>query len=97
MNRDGQAPGRRAERLLVAVDVPGSVGLPADSVDSKARVRLRNDGGKQIARGELHFAYHVKDPDATEVTFAWTDGSGDHTASQRFSNEDTWKVPTGRA
>jgi hypothetical protein len=66
---------------------------------AKVRVRFRNDGGKAVARGELHLVYRVPDRDATDVTFAWTDDAGEHTAKHSFdgsSEEKSWAVPTGK-
>jgi hypothetical protein len=73
--------------------------LPKDSTASKVRVRFRNDGGKAIARAELHLAYGVKNPDATEVTFTWSDDLGPHSASHKFAGAEAntpWKLPTGK-
>jgi hypothetical protein len=67
---------------------------------STVRVRFRNNGGKQYARAEVHLAYRVAKPDATDVSFAWTDDGGDHTATHRFTGatgEQLWTVPTGKA
>jgi hypothetical protein len=66
---------------------------------STVRVRFRNNGGKQIARAELHLAYRTQGTDKTHVTFAWSDDSGDHTASHAFTGaagEKAWNVPTGK-
>ena len=65
---------------------------------TKVRVRFRNDGGKAVARAELHLAYRVADPDPTEVTFAWTDAGGNQTAKHTFgrANGESWVVPTGK-
>ena len=63
------------------------------------RVRFRNNGGKQYARAEVHAAYQVAKTDATDVRFAWTDDSGVHTESHRFTgaaSEPLWTVPTGK-
>jgi hypothetical protein len=72
------------------------------ALDGKAagvRVRFRNSGGKQYARAEVHVAYKLPKTDATEVTFAWTDDAGDHTAAHTFggkAGEEPWAVPTGK-
>ena len=66
---------------------------------SKVRVRFRNDGGKAVARAEVHLAYQVPVMDPTEVTFAWADNAGDHTARRSFTgspDEKPWPVPTGK-
>ena len=37
--------------------------------------------------------------DATELTFAWTDDAGSHTAARTFTDapdEKPWKIPTGK-
>lgn len=62
---------------------------------SKVRVRFRNDGGKAVARAEVHLAYRVPDPDRTEVTFAWAEGGRERTAAHTFAGEGSWAVPTG--
>jgi hypothetical protein len=77
----------------------GSLDLPKDSATSKVRVRFRNDGGKAIARAEMHLAYGVKNADATEVAFAWSDDTGTHSATHRFAGKDAdkpWQIPTGK-
>jgi hypothetical protein len=77
----------------------GSAAQPSIRGTSKVRVRFRNDGGKPIARAELHLVYRVPNHDPTAVTFAWTDDAGDHTASHRFigaRGEPGWVVPTGK-
>lgn len=66
---------------------------------TKVRVRFRNDGGKAVARAEVHLAYRVPSTDATDVTFAWTDDAGEHTATHAFAGsprEKPWPVPTGK-
>jgi hypothetical protein len=66
---------------------------------TKVRVRFRNDGGKAVARAEVHLAYRAPTTDATDVTFAWTDGAGEHTAMHTFTGspgEKPWAVPTGK-
>jgi hypothetical protein len=63
------------------------------------RVRFRNNGGKQYARAELHLAYRPTSKDATRVTFAWTDATGDQRAEHTFTGtpgEKPWTVPTGK-
>jgi hypothetical protein len=64
---------------------------------STIQVRFRNDGGRSIARAEVHFAYATPGNDATKVTFAWHDEQGDRTASHTFdAANDEWRLPTGR-
>ncbi|HKB05833.1 MAG TPA: hypothetical protein VKD90_26795 [Gemmataceae bacterium] len=75
----------------------GTAELPA-GFGAKVRVRFRNDGGKAVARAELHLAYAVPRRDPTEVTFTWSDDAGDHTSSHRFTEtagDRPWAVPTG--
>jgi hypothetical protein len=62
-------------------------------------VRFKNNGGNQYARAELHLTYQLLRNDATRVTFAWADSTGDHTAEHTFTGalgEKTWTVPTGK-
>jgi hypothetical protein len=62
-------------------------------------VRYRNTGGKQYARAEVHLVYQLPKTDSTEVTFAWTDDTGDHTASHTFTgkpDERPWTIATGK-
>ena len=74
----------------------GNAEVPADGKVSKVRVRFRNDGGKAVARAELHLGYQLPRTDATEVTFARTDDTGDHTARQVMTADKPWRVPTGK-
>ncbi|WP_020469010.1 hypothetical protein [Zavarzinella formosa] len=63
------------------------------------KVRFKNNGGKQYARAELHLTYKLPQQDATRVTFAYTDATGDHTADHTFTSapgEGNWTVPTGQ-
>jgi hypothetical protein len=66
----------------------GNMELPKNANVSKVRVRFRNDGGKAVARAEMHLVYRVPESDATEVNFAWTDDTGNHTDSHRFAGAD---------
>jgi hypothetical protein len=67
---------------------------------ARVRVRFHNNGGKNYLRGEAHLVYRPARPDATKVTFAWTDDGGARQDSRVFAAEDTketaWKVATGR-
>jgi hypothetical protein len=66
---------------------------------TKVRVRFRNDGGKAIARAEVHLTYGVPTHDVTEVSFAWADDAGEHTGKHVFTgsaDEKPWPVPTGK-
>lgn len=77
----------------------GDVKVPGGDAVSTVRVRLRNDGGKAVARAELHLGYRVATADPTAVTFAWSDDTGDHTASHTFvgkPDDKMWTVPTGK-
>jgi hypothetical protein len=77
----------------------GSTALPDAPVVSGVRVRFKNSGGKQYARAEVHLAYRVPKTDATEVTFAWADDTGDHTAAHTFAgkpDDKPWTVATGK-
>ncbi|MBA4068034.1 MAG: hypothetical protein C0501_30880 [Isosphaera sp.] len=77
----------------------GNAAVPGDSAVSTVRVRFRNDGGKQYARAEVHVAYRLPRTDPTEVTFAWSDDAGEHTASHVFggkADEKPWLVPAGK-
>jgi hypothetical protein len=76
----------------------GSTAVSEPSVTG-ARVRFRNNGGKQYARAEVHLAYKLPKSDATEATFAWADDTGDHTAAHTFTgkpDEQSWTIPTGK-
>jgi hypothetical protein len=76
-----------------------STGGPTDPPVSMVRVRFRNNGGKAYARAEAHLSYRVPTADATDITFAWSDDTGDHTATHRFTGkpgESAWSVPTGK-
>ena len=74
-----------------------------DLADAKAatavKVRFKNNGGKQYARAEMHLAYKLPAQDATKVTFAWTDSTGDRTAEHTFTGtaaDKPWTVPTAK-
>jgi hypothetical protein len=76
----------------------GGAAVAGDPVPA-VRVRFRNTGGKPYARAELHLAYRLPRADATDVTFAWADDAGDHTAAHTFTGgpgEGPWAIPTGR-
>ncbi len=63
------------------------------------QVRFKNDGGKQYARAEVQLVYKLPKQDATKVTFAWSDATGDHAADHTFTGapgEKMWTVPTGK-
>jgi hypothetical protein len=77
----------------------GSAALPDEPRVSGVLVRFRNTGGKQYARAEVHLAYRVPKSDATEVTFAWSDDTGDHTPAHVFGakpDEKPWTIPTSK-
>jgi hypothetical protein len=77
----------------------GNVPVPGDTPVSTVRVRFRNDGGKPYARAEAHVAYRLPRTDPTEVTFAWSDDAGEHTAAHVFggkADDKPWVVPTGK-
>ena len=64
------------------------------------KVRFKNSGGKQYARAEVHLAYKLPEQDATKVTFAYSDATGDHTAEHTFADatgDKPWIVPTGKS
>ena len=78
----------------------GSLPLGGDGVSS-VRVRFRNDGERNYARGEAHLVYRTKGADETKVTFAWKDDKGVREASHVFAAEGpdkdaAWTVPTGK-
>jgi hypothetical protein len=74
----------------------------AEPDDKKAaaavRVRFRNDGGKNYARGEVHLVYHTAGADATKVTFHWTDDAGAHREGHSFVGAEpaAWEAPMGK-
>ena len=50
-------------------------------------------------RAEVHLGYQLPKTDATVVTFAWTDDTGDHTATHTFTGEEDakpWALVTGK-
>jgi hypothetical protein len=73
----------------------GALELPRPA-KGKVRVRFSNDGGKSYARAEAHLVYRVAGPDATRVTFAWSDDRGARKASHTFAPAGNWTVPTGK-
>jgi hypothetical protein len=77
--------------------VYGSVDL-ADGTASSARVRFRNDGGKNWLRAELHLVYRETAQDPTQVTFGWKDDAGEHQESHVFApgKPAPWSLRTGK-
>lgn len=74
----------------------GSASL-GQSTATGARVRFRNTGGKHYARAEAHLVYRTPTRDATRVTFAWTDDTGQQQASHLFDADDAgWSIPTDK-
>ena len=59
------------------------------------QIRFSNDGRKSILRCEAHLVQRTGVPDATKVTYDWTDKEGHHRASHVFepSNSD-WTIDT---
>lgn len=95
INRQGDEPGDFWSQSFCWANAP----VASDSAVPTVRVRFRNDGGKAYARAEVHLAYRTPAADATAVTFAWTDDTGDHTTSHTFtgkSDDKPWTVPTGK-
>jgi hypothetical protein len=76
----------------------GSTNLATETVSS-IQVRFRNDGGKKILRAEAHLVYRTAGKDATKVTFAWNDLTGQQTASHIFVPKDApkWELATGKS
>lgn len=74
--------------------------LELEGAAAKVRVRFRNDGGKNYLRAEAHLVFRPSRQDATQVTFAWTDDTGEQHATRNFAAGDArqpaWKIPTGR-
>ena len=95
INRQGDEPGDFWSQSFCWGNSPVVNREPVSS----ARFRFRNNGGKQYARAEITLAYRVAGKDATNVVFAWSDTSGEHTASHTYSNktgEQPWVIPTGQ-
>lgn len=63
-----------------------------------ARVRFRNDGGKNYLRAEVHLVYREAGQDATKVTFDWKDDTGAHHDSHVYASgkPEAWKLSTGK-
>ena len=74
----------------------GSTNISSANARS-VQVRFRNDGGKQYLRAEAHLIYGTSGLDATKVTFAWKDKTGEKSASHVFDggNNSSWRVDTG--
>jgi hypothetical protein len=73
---------------------------PLDQVNGPIQVRFHNTGRKSYARAEAHLTYRTAQSDRADVTFAWTDDTGDHEASHTFTGEpgreEAWRIETGR-
>lgn len=94
VNRQGDEPGDFWSQSFCW----GNVTVENRESATSARVRFRNNGGKQYARAEVHLAYRVPKKDSTNVTFAWSDSNGDHTSTHTFTgntDEKPWLIPTG--
>ena len=76
----------------------GSVEVPPGASTS-ARVRFKNDGGKNYLRAELHLAYRDAMQDPTRVTFQWKDDAGSHQESHTFAagKPAPWQLKTGKS
>jgi hypothetical protein len=74
----------------------GETALPAEHPVREVQVRFRNNGGKAVARAEVHLGYAVPRRDPLEVTFAWKDSAGErkHTHTVRGKDSERWTVPT---
>jgi hypothetical protein len=99
VERRGQEPGDFWSQSMCwgALDVPPVQGA------SPVRVRFHNKAGKAYARAEMHLTYEAKEPDATRVSFGWTDSAGSHqdshcfeTMQQASASSTSWRLPTGR-
>lgn len=78
----------------------GSVEL-GDTSTTSVQVRFRNNGGKAVARAEVHLVYRTPATDATRVTFNWTDDAGPHRSQHVYAAGEgqesaAWQVPTGK-
>jgi hypothetical protein len=69
-----------------------------DSSVTSARVRFKNDGGKNYLRAEVHLVYRAGAKDATKVTYDWTDDAGKHQESHVFTagKPAPWELKTGK-
>ncbi len=78
----------------------GTATIPASSVNT-VQVRFRNNGGKKYLRAEAQLVYRTPSPDATQVTFDWTDSTGTHRESHLFEANErapvTWPLKTAQA
>jgi hypothetical protein len=73
----------------------GSAKVEGDT--AKALVRFRNSGGRNYLRAEAHLVYRTRGPDATRVTYFWTDSRGEHIESRHISagrKTDKWTLRT---
>jgi hypothetical protein len=64
---------------------------------TKILVRFRNSGGRNYLRAEAHLVYRTPEPDATKVSFHWTDDAGSHTEAHVVAAEkpaDQWDLQT---
>jgi hypothetical protein len=77
----------------------GSVDLTTGSAATSARVRFKNDGGKNYLRAELHLVYRDASKDSTRVTFHWKDDGGNHQESHSFplGTPAPWQLRTGKS
>ena len=66
--------------------------------DGSARVRFRNDGGKNYLRAEAHLADRTGIKDGTKVTFAWTENAGPRQQSEIVAagKPAPWQIQTGQ-
>lgn len=94
ITRRGEEPGDFWSQSFCWGDV--QLGEPARG---PIQVRFSNTGGKSYLRTECQLVYETSTQDATEVTFAWKNDSGEQRASQVFTSSpgepQTWKIATG--
>lgn len=80
----------------------GSVDLAGPAISS-VQIRFRNNGGKKYLRAEAHLVYRTPSPDATKVTYHWTDANGSHQTSRTFPAANLqqppapWSISTGNS
>jgi hypothetical protein len=73
----------------------GDVALPTPS-DRPVQVRFKNNGGKRVARAEIHLLYKVPRSDDLEVTFGYTNAAGEHTKTLSSAAGDVQTLDAGK-
>jgi hypothetical protein len=66
------------------------------AADRPIQIRFGNDGGKHYLRAEVHLIQQARERDPVNITYDWTDATGDHRQSHVFTTKSDWHLATGQ-